>query len=297
MKKTLFIQIIILFFSVSAVLSAQSLSHVSQVRMESRNNLIRITWVDSPDARGPVYIYRSIRPFSGSIPANIKPVVVRYGVQYYIDDVEDIASLFYFIAASDNSGRIYETIIPSVNSISINLSQVEQIPGADQRPDLISGTNWMPGLTNLWTRREGSKVVITYTASNSGKNVVLYRSMMPISQPQDLINAVIVQSGIISPFIDSPVFGRPWYYAVIYEDEIISGNIRIRPGINATTSAIIIYDDRTEENFLRPMPLPFLTLNNYMSGGFLKHGSQEMPLNTQRQNMTPLELKTPRVLQ
>ena len=301
----------VLVFTVSAAISAQNLSHVSQLRTETRNNLIRITWEDSPDARGPVHIYRSARPFSGTIPANIRPIVVRYGAQYYIDDIEDMNNIFYFVAASDNSGRIHEIIIPYVNSVGINLAQGEaqlQSPVLgtfeSMQGSRMPDTSWMPSVTNLWTRRDGDRVIITYTISSPEKNVILYRSMSPVSQPQDLLGAVIVQSGVTSPFVDFPVPGRPWYYAVIFEDEISNGNIIIRPGINATTSAIIIYDEREGENFLRPIPLPFLTLNNYVSGGFLNDDLRKIPLsehsvnileNTHEPRKAPLELKTPRV--
>ncbi|WP_461247278.1 hypothetical protein, partial [Treponema sp. R6D11] len=115
MKKMFFPVIFTLFLVVPVGIFAQSKDHtpyVSQIKVEPRNNLIRITWVDSPDAKGPVYIYRSARPFNGVIPANIRPVVVRYGEQYYIDDSDDMKNVYYFIAASDTSGQRYDIILP-----------------------------------------------------------------------------------------------------------------------------------------------------------------------------------------
>jgi len=119
MKKRFVLLIVTLHLAVCANVFAQSKDHIpyiTQIKVESRNNLIRLTWVDSPDARGPVYIFRSARPFTGSIPANIRPVVVRYGEQYYIDDADDMENLFYFIAASDVSGQRYDIILPKINS-------------------------------------------------------------------------------------------------------------------------------------------------------------------------------------
>jgi hypothetical protein len=324
MKKIAFFSIIILVFALCG-LNAQSrdfATYVSQIKAETRNNLVRITWVDSPDARGPVYIYRSARPFSGSVPVNIRPIVVRYGLQYYIDEVEDMNSLFYFVAASDLSGQRYETIIHQINSISVNLvksvepvkqTDIEQIDNEQldiEKPEIeksispVSVFEQLHVVTDIWTRREGNRVIITYTSTSPEKNAVLFRSAYPLSQPNDLINAFIVQSGISSPFIDVPVPGISWYYAIIYEDDILSGNIRIRPGFNATASAVVIHDENTAENFMRPIPLPGLTLNNYISGGFLADVVKEKPLSTASLNMIrltqkndkpPLELKWPRV--
>jgi len=285
---------------------------VTRIRAESRNNLVRITWMDTALARGPVYIYRSARPFSDSVPANIRPVVVRYGAQSFIDDIEDMTSVFYFIAASDVSGRRYETIIPQVNSISINLAGTQAHAEQPDSDEALSGQSLPPvltyepvqGISNLWTRNDGERVIITFADSIPQKTAVLYRSTRPITQPFDLVNAVIVKSGITSPFIDNPLPDQSWYYAIVYEDEILDGSFKIRPGINSTTTAETIYGDTTAQDFMRPMPLPFLTLNNYVSSSFLPNTARRTPLNedssvlfgnSQRSERPPINLKNPRV--
>jgi hypothetical protein len=306
MNKFSFFSVIILIFMFSAGLYAQNrdlVTYVSRVKAETRNNLVRLSWTDSPDARGPVYIYRSARPFGGSVPANIKPVVVRYGIQYYIDDVEDMPGLFYFIAASDVSGQRYEMIIPQVNSINVVFAQSDPDELADIEPH-VSVFEPFQVVSNIWTRRDGNRVIITYTSSNPDKNAVLFRSAQPITQPYDLTNAAIAQTGTSSPFVDIPVPGISWYYAIIYEDDLLNGNIRIRPGGNATASSIVIHNEKSAENFMRPIPLPVLTLNNYVTGNFLADVIHEKPLSsasinmlklTQRNEKPPLELKWPRV--
>ena len=254
--------------------------------------------MDSPDVRGPVYVYRSTRSFSGSVPANIIPIVVKYGIEFFIDEVEDMTGIFYFVAASDLSGQRYETAIYGINSINVNLAQ----PGTGQQA--LSVLEQWHIVSDIWTRREDDKIIITYYSPDSGKNVVLFRSIYPVSQPNDLTNAYIVQSGNTSPFTDTPVPGIFWYYAVIYEDDILNGNVRIRPGANATASAVIIRDDYGTESFMRPIPLPVLTLNNYISDGFLSDAIHEEPLSWKSANMLnlsdksekpPLVLKWPRI--
>jgi hypothetical protein len=275
------------------------LPHVTQLRAESRNNLIRLTWADSPDARGPVFIFRSTRPFRGSIPAHIRPVVVRYGEQYYIDDSDDLENLFYFIAASDVSGRRYDVIIPQVNSTNVNMSGVPAAPvPARAAPEPIQG------ISNLRASLDGEMVMITFHVEGQRRNAVLYRSMRPIRQPQDLLNAVIVQSGMDSAFIDFPVPGISWYYAAIYEDDILSGNMGIRPGVNATISPVII-SAKEPAQALRPMPLPAMSLRNTLSDSFfLPNVINNMPLreetidmlrNSQIPSREPPALKTPRI--
>ena len=307
MRKGCFPAIIILLAVFCAGLSAQSrvsAPHVTGIKVEARNNLIRLSWSDSPDARGPVYIFRSARSFSGSIPANIRPVLVRYGQQYYVDDTDDLGNVHYFIAASDTSGRRYDVILPRVNSTSINFVSVED----EEEPAIVEAPppprEAIRGIANLTAILDGERVIITFDVPVQRRNAILYRSMQPLRQAQDMLNAVIVQSGVVSPFTDSPVPGISWYYAVIYEDEIASGSMGIRPGVNATVTPVKITQPYAAERFIRPIPLPVLTLRNTMPEGFyletpdqipLTAGSAAMLRNTRVPSKIPLELKTPRV--
>jgi hypothetical protein len=193
-------------------------------------------------------------------------------------------NLYYFIAASDTSGNRFDTIIPRINSISVHPTQTPAVetaspePGSEGLPVQESVTQesavqaqepvrQIPGISNLKVRQENDKVIVTYDVSGPSRNIVLYRSMQPVSQPQDLLNAVIVQSGITAPFVDFPVPGFSWYYAAIYEDEISGGNMGITPGRNATTTAVILSSGEAAEWPLRPIPLPFMTLRNAIAEG------------------------------
>ncbi|MCL2196313.1 MAG: hypothetical protein FWB77_01730 [Treponema sp.] len=308
-KKHFILIVFALFLALPAAVFAQNrdyIPYVSQIRVESRNNLTRLTWLDSPDARGPVYIYRSARPFAGSVPANIRPVVVRYGEQYYIDDSDDMENVYYFAAASDLSGRRYDIILPRINSISLIPGQASEESIASDEFELPSAEP-IQGISNLRATQDGERVIITFSAYGPRRNAILYRSMTQIRVPQDLLNAVIVQSGIDSPFIDFPVPvpGLKWYYAVIYEDEVASGNMGIKPGINATSTAVSVTSEQTPERPLRPIPLPVLTLRNTMPDSFFMTDIPESaPLSAVSENIlrdtkmpakVALTLKRPRV--
>ena len=296
----------------SFLLSAQEAPHVTQLRAEARNNLIRLTWVDSPVGRGPVHIFRSTRPFSGSVPPNIRPVVVNYGEEWFIDDADDLDNLFYFVAASDVSGQVFDIIVPRANIINVNLSSgnftgssAEQAAAEPVPPVRVS---IVQGISNLYARQDGDRVIITFNTADPNRNAILYRSMQPVVQPHDLLNAVIVQTRVSSPFIDYPVPGLPWYYAVIYEEEISGGSMRIRSGFNSTVSSVLIPFDDEVEHSLRPIPLPIMTLRNPRQDGFflnpIPEAGAEMSLSEQSVNMlralqmplkTPPPMKEPRV--
>ncbi|WP_461256388.1 tetratricopeptide repeat protein [Treponema sp. R80B11-R83G3] len=309
MKKRFILSIFTLFLTVSSGIYAQSKDHapyVTQLKVESRNNLIRLTWVDSPDARGPVYIFRSARPFSGSIPANIKPVVVRYGEQYYIDDADDMENLYYYVAASDTSSQRYDIILPGINSTSLN-PELDASSTVAASETSSAATEQVQGISNLKASQDGERVIITFNREGPRRNAILYRSMQPITSSQDLLNAVLVQSGIDSPFVDFPVPvpGLTWYYAVIYEDEIASGNMGIKPGVNTTVSPVTVTSEQPTERTLRPIPLPVLTLRNTVPDSFfmteipgqtpLSAASENMLRDTKMPSKAPINLKRPRV--
>jgi len=314
MKKILLFQAMFLVMSAIMPLAAQSgdfFPYISQVRAEIRNSLVKLTWIDSPDVKGPVYIYRSARPFGGQIPANIRPIAVDYGTEFYIDDAEDVENIHYFIAASDASGRRYDIIIPRINSTGI--VDGHPLPQPEETPYPSVAAAPVSAVSNLAARldADGESVVIAYRTPEPRRNAVLYRSMQPVRQPLDLLNAVIVQSAFVSPFVDFPAPGIPWYYAVIYEDEILTGDMTIIPGYNATTYPTVIYGGgQAAKPSLRSIPLPLLTLDSVMppdggAGGFLSGEIRNIPLSAASENMLknsiryankpPLVLKSPRV--
>jgi hypothetical protein len=113
---------------------------------------------------------------------------------------------------------------------------------------------------------EGDKVIISFSAE---EGAVLYRSVRPLREAGDLLNAVIVQPGIVSPFTDYPVPGIPYYYAVIPEADITGGTVRIIPGLNATTQSVEAASGRRaelREPGIRSLPLPQISLQTASPG-------------------------------
>jgi hypothetical protein len=241
---------------------------VSRISAEVRNNLIRLSWVDSEDIRGPVYIYRSIVPFDEAHPPfRIRPIEVPYGVQSYIDEQENSGTLFYYIAASDILGQRYDIYLPYNNTISVTLRNL--LGQLEETQNLNPAAS---GIFSLEAVVQGDGVIIRYRTVDGTKDTVLYRSVRPIKQIGDLLSAVIVQSGFNPPLTDYPVPGIPYYYAVIFEEELTTGRVGIFPGYNATLTAVEIpvgryrvgLPDSRED--IRSMPLPQISLYTAVSG-------------------------------
>jgi hypothetical protein len=245
---------------------------VSQLSVETRNNMVRLSWQDSPDARGAVYIFRSSRPLdAGQVPPELRPVEVPYGVQSYVDETEGAGAVHYFVAASDGQGRRYDIIIPFTNTISVSVSG----PPDAEFSLAAENQNLRPvesGIFALEAKVEGEGVIISYRTADGTKSAVLYRSVQPLQATADLLRAVIVQSGLTAPFTDYPVPGIPYYYAVIFEDELIRGTVGLFPGHNSTIQPVEIPAGAGRvglpgpEAPIRAMPLPLISVSNAVPG-------------------------------
>jgi hypothetical protein len=298
-----------LFLLLSAVLFSQDISEssevprtngrdsifapfVSRLQGEIKNNLLRLSWIDSPSVRGPVFIYRSETPFEEISPASRgRPIEVPYGAESYIDETEGPGTFYYFVVASDEWGQKYEISIPFGNSINIlvpaqGLAAENPLPQVPAQPQVPPAGQAAPGekpvIRNLTVLTEGDKVIISFNAEE-GKQLVLYRSVRPFKETRDLLSAAIVQSGISSPFIDYPVPGISYYYIVIPEADIISGTLTILPGINTTTQSVeVAADQRTGLRNLGPglrsRPLPQISLQTASPG---MNAFNEMPPRTE----------------
>ncbi|MDR0600836.1 MAG: hypothetical protein LBG42_00505 [Treponema sp.] len=248
-----------LFAAVSLPLAGQETifaPFVSRLEAELKNNLLRLSWLDSKDARGPVYIFRSSRPFTDSNdPALVDPVTVPYGTQSWVDEPDNAGTVYYFVAASDEQGRRYNIFIPDGNMAALG------IEGGSRPPD--------PGIFGIEAAVEGEKVILSWRAAAAARSAILYRSSRPLRDTGDLLGAVIVQTGPVPPFTDFPAPGIPWYYAVVFEDELAGGSVRMIPGGNVTAEAVRVRPEAEghgERFEMRSIPLPLVSITNAVKG-------------------------------
>jgi hypothetical protein len=249
---------------------------VSQLKAEIRNHFIGLSWQDSRDIKGPVYVYRSETPFlnPSSLPVPLKEV--SYGEGFDTDEAEKTGALYYFVVASDDWGYKYPLFLPNINMVSVSVSPEHVgIFGTYPSSGGTSASTWppsqggsaaagsrpgLPAIEGISARIEGAdRVLITFSGADSSKNVILYRSINPIRRPEDLLSAMIIRTNAKSPIVDYPLPGIPYYYAVVYEEEIGLGIFRLQSGSNVTAAVEIPGSSISISS--RTMPLPDLTLS------------------------------------
>ena len=238
---------------------------VSRLEGEVRNNLVRLSWADSADVRGPVRIYRSDFPFDLDSPlGSLRLVEIPYGAQSYIDEIESSGTFYYFASASDETGRSYDIPIPFSNTIGVQVSMngiaapFVPAPAPEGRAQ-----RYTAGISSLEANAQGDRIIVTFSTGDA-RNATLYRSTRPIRETPDLLGAVIIQTQINSPYTDSPVPGIPYYYAVVAEEDLVRGTVEIIPGRNATLAPAVALaggpaPGGEARQMPRPMPLPQIT--------------------------------------
>jgi len=239
---------------------------VTRISAEFNESGLHLSWQDSLDVQGPVYIYRTEQDTRTPVETEIE---VPYGVQSYIDKAEEETVLDYFIVASDLNGRRYAIKLPYSNSLTLT------VPRLDSSEALLLGdavsTNQdlsvSDGFKYLRSEVQGDAVLLSFAAENTDKSLVIYRSSQEILDVQDLLEAVIIQAGNIhSPFVDYPVPGIPYYYAIIYEDDLKSGRIQLESGKNTSLVPAEVPAGRYRVGLpgprsdVRSMPLPLISV-------------------------------------
>jgi hypothetical protein len=146
MHKRLFPAVFLLVFITMGNIAAQTRVPlfsplISKLKAETRDKLIRLSWEDSGDAQGPVYVFRSSKPFTESVPPDITPIEIAYGTQSYTDEVKSAGTFYYFIAASDFMGQRHDLVVPEVNVIKVVFSgeKTASAPSAESVPAAGTG--------------------------------------------------------------------------------------------------------------------------------------------------------------
>ena len=260
-KKTLFLVLTLAALPLAAQNAPKTFDpFVSQLQGEAKNNLVQLSWVDSLDVEGPVYIYRSIYPFGGNNSLLVgTPVEIPYGRQSYTDVIDTVGTFYYFAVASDISGLRYDLPINSKNTVTIH------VPGGLE-------LNQETGVLSLEITAQEDRVIITF-AEKDVKNVALYRSTKPIYQVGDLEEAALIQTKITSPFIDYPVPGIPYYYALITEEDLVRETLNGPIGQSTHSPAAIVPGRNSTKD---PVELPSGRPEFYSDGS--STGSALLPL-------------------
>jgi tetratricopeptide (TPR) repeat protein len=248
---------------------------VTRLNAEVSGKAVRLKWQDSTSVKGPVYVYRARVPFSGAgAQYQARALEVPYGQQIFIEEVEALGMWYYFVVASDETHMKYEIVVPYSNIVDVQLdgtsknvsaspgiagtatpyadtpiiSQPAQPAAEDPTWDSAYGSygvarqsgyaRYSSDIVEIMAQPLPNGIYISYRSSERGKNALLYRSNKPFTQYSDILTASLIKEHLTSPYVDYPPPGVPSYYAVLYDEDIRSGQAAIYPGNNATVNPV-----------------------------------------------------------
>ncbi|HNY20973.1 MAG TPA: hypothetical protein PKO22_02375 [Treponemataceae bacterium] len=219
------------------------------------DNVVSLAWSPAEDIDGENIILRLDRPITASTSSLAeRRGVVPVNVTKYSDVIDAGKEYYYAIMSRDSTGAEQNFFIPASNSLLVPV-----IWGTGERR---VGNSEISGFGAI---RKDDSVILTWTASIKGKNLIIYRATAPFSGINSLPQAVVISasSEISVPFIDYPVPGVAYYYAIIDEDELRTASVKFTGGVNTNVSPVEVpYSyakvKRSKLTALRPMPLPYL---------------------------------------
>ncbi len=229
---------------------------VSRLKAVAGLNTIKLTWLDSEDDIKEYSIYRSSEIISNTNFSSAEKIgTVPGGKQIFLDIPKDTKSYYYTVLAVDNAGNEYKLFIPYRN-ITMEPVSITSVSSPDELAAKIS---------NIKAVVLDNKVKLTFKSSKPEREVAVYRSTSPIQELEDISNSTL--AGVFPSsqefFIDKPVPGISYYYAIFDSELTKSGKFSFAPGENLTLNSIETplsldsispYTVRT----VRTEPLPYL---------------------------------------
>jgi hypothetical protein len=244
-----------------------------RLRVGVREDLVLISWEDSPDLSSGYVIFRhSAEPSADNFADAVMIGDADSGSPAFEYRPPDDSPYYYFVLGRSESG-VYEVFIPLRNA---SLAPIRAEAAASRPATTTPGTaapsaapqpSAVP-VAGVTARVEGDAVRIGYVADASLGRLVLYRGTAPFKDAQALLSATIaaVLSAGSSDYVDYPIPGIEYYYAIVPERELLGGRLGVEPGRNATQSPVLIPAGLyrvglpSSTSYARSAPLPFLVL-------------------------------------
>jgi hypothetical protein len=234
----------------------------SKLRVAVNEGIVVLSWIDSPDIKSGYAVYRSMQPIdTKSFPTAIRLSKVASGVMGYSDASVEPGKYYYAVLALAEDGSPYSVFIPARNTTATSLTVESPALAAE---GLVS---------NLSALTKGDAILVSYNAPPKAR-LVLYRGASPIVKAADLLDATLVAAFTDKDgsFADYPAPGVDYYYAVLGEEDLKSGNIALSPGVNSLKIPIQVRAAAISSGFgvtlpsSRTPPLPYFLIEDGVAG-------------------------------
>jgi hypothetical protein len=236
-----------------------NLRFVSHIRIGLNGDKVIITWEGSAEAPGTVFIYRAgqeINDTSFAAATRIGSCPEANG--YFEDTPPANTDVFYAVLIAKDEKTAAQTFIPYKNATAIAI-RTKAAP-KEEVGDRLS----------ISARNEKDYIQIHVTSSLGGSKLLVYRSTDKIASARDILNATLVYVGDEKDkeFSDFPIPGIYYYYTILSEKNLKTGNLKIVPGLSSIEKPVMIPAGKFRVGLpsfsanSRAMPLPYLSVQN-----------------------------------
>ncbi len=215
------------------------------LRAAMRLGRVEIDWVDHPGALGGYRVYRHRSRIDASNLAEATALGdVAQGIRSYVDLPPDESEYYYLVLALGADGSPFPAFVPASNETAAPISLKPALAAAPAPAPLTPAPApeiplpSRPRVEALSAQPRGDSIVLSYKGGE-GERLVAYRGTSPIARASDLLDAVLVATFLDKggSFVDFPVPGIEYWYALLVEDELKAGRIELVAGRNATAQA------------------------------------------------------------
>ncbi|MDA3850197.1 MAG: hypothetical protein PF447_02885 [Spirochaetaceae bacterium] len=257
-----------LFFGGIFSLTSQETSEAfspfpSQLRTYPNGLETILIWRDSKDLQNEKYaIFRSTNPIDEDYINSSDPIaLVDKGIMIYTDTPDETGDVYYAIICKD-SNRTYPIILPYRNSTAKPVVIDAGVFHAE-RAAKIRDLQW---------EIIDEQIALSFQSDQVNRKYGVYRSTLPINELSDLDRSTLIrilQEGQ-TYYLDSPIPGIPYYYAVVDYQLFLSRDKSTLYEGNRITQAISLPLNQYLQNKYwdmpqRQAPLPDIRLERFFS--------------------------------
>jgi|GEM_PF-1639812 len=237
---------------------------VSGLSADAENNSVTLTWKRAPSEIKVYEIYRSTTAFSEeSFESAVFVGSVSHEISVYTDYPPTTEKYYYAVLGKKDDSTLYKLFIPYRN-ITVAPVAVETTDSIEAVAATISGIS---------ATATDDSVDVQFQSSKPNREVIIYRSSTTILDQQDLIDASAIATitSAKQEYIDYPLGGIPYYYAVLDAElakagafDFISGKNTLTDPVELPVGSQVISRDTSVKN--RITPLPYLFINSSVFG-------------------------------
>jgi len=225
---------------------------------------VTLTWLPAPMVEGNYIILRGTEPITSENRSTaLELASIPITEKSWNGTLPDERDYFFAVATQEPNGFEYSFFLPFSNALILPV-----------RADTVPATSEPLRFTSFNAKTREDAVILTWTVSGGGRNLILYRSTTPFRGLDSLLTALVVSTFTDdgTPYVDYPVPGVPYYYAIIDDDTLRTGTARFQHGINTISvpvevSASYAVQYKGFMPAIRPIPLPLLNPNHEFHHG------------------------------